>query len=110
MTANSYETEALQELARELASELGVSNEQKSLDGIISKIRWYPRGNPPAIIIVKRGSDRKVLATISPRSGRFTHLYPTWERVLTELAKEKSARGVSRLSHDGLAIGDIPNV
>ena len=60
-------------------------------------------------MIVKRGSDRKVLATISPKKGDWTHLYPSWERVLTQLADEKKAKGVSRMSHDGFGTGDLPN-
>jgi hypothetical protein len=95
------------ELARELADELGVSNTEQAVESI-ANLRWYARGNPPAIVIVKRGSDRKVLATISPKSGRFTHLYPSWEKVLTVLASEKASKGISRMSHDGLEMGDVP--
>ena len=98
----------MQELARELADELGVSKTDKAIESIANRLRWYPRGDPPAIVIVKRGSDRKVLATISPKSGRFTHLYPTWERVLTALATEKARQGISRMSHNGLEMGEIP--
>jgi hypothetical protein len=96
------------ELARELADELGVSKTDQAVESIANRLRWYPRGNPPAIVIVKRGSDRKVLATISPKSGRFSHLYPSWEKVLTVLANEKASKGISRMSHDGLEMGDVP--
>ena len=106
--SDAIAAEAMAELAKELADELGVSRDEKSVDAIVSKLRWYPRGNPPAIVIVRRGANRKVLATISPKSGKWAHLYPTWERVLTELAKEKAARGVSRLSHEGMEAGEIP--
>jgi len=106
-TANSLEREAMAELAKELASELGISNQADAVESIVSKVRWYPN-KAGAVLIVRRGKDRKLLATISPNKGKWTHLYPTWERVLTQLAKEKAAAGVSRLSHDGLATGAIP--
>lgn len=106
--SDAIAAEAMAELARELASELGVSKTDKAIESIANKLRWYPRGNPPAIVIVRRGANRKVLATISPKAGKWAHLYPTWERVLTELAKEKAALGVTRLSHDGMETGEIP--
>lgn len=106
--ANSLEQAALVELARELAGELGISKQENVTEAIISKIRWYPRGDPPAIVVVKRGADRKVLATISPKSGKWAHLYPTWQKVLAELAEKKSAENVKRRTHDDLSIGAIP--
>lgn len=107
-TLANTEQAALEEFARELAVELGISNQTNAVEGIVSKIRWYPRGNPPAIVIVRRGGDRKVLATISPKSGKWTHLYPSWERVLTELATRKAAENVARRTHDDLSMGEVP--
>jgi hypothetical protein len=87
---------------------LNISKDEKTVAALANKLRWYPRGNPPAVVILKRGSDRKVLATISPKSGKYAHLYSTWNRVLTQLATEKAAKGISRMSHDGLSMGEIP--
>ena len=114
--ANQKDTSAsaghalLMDLVNELAAEAGISNDKKTVENLVSKLRWYPRGNPPAVVIVKRGNDRKVLATISPKHGRFAHLYPSWRDVLIQLASEKAALRVSRLSHEGLEMGEVPVV
>jgi len=102
--ANDAEEAALAEFANELAKEMGVSNDVAE---IVSKLRWYPN-KAGAVVIVKRGKDRKVLATISPQSGKWSHLYPSWVPVLAELARKKEAERVSRMSHDGMEAGVIP--
>ena len=106
-TQTEAERAALAEFANELAKDLGVSNEKNAAESIVSKIRWYPN-KAGAVVIVKRGKDRKVLATISPKSGKWSHLYPSWEPVLAELERQKVANSVSRLPHDGLETGNVP--
>lgn len=103
--ANDAEDKALAEFARELVKRTGVSND---VSEIVSKIRWYPN-KAGAVVIVKRGKDRAVLATISPQSGKWSHLYPSWKPVLAELARKKEFERVSRMSHDGMEIGKVPN-
>ena len=97
----------LTQFAEELAGKIGVSKDAASVQEVANSIRWY-QNKAGAVVIVKRGKDRKVLATISPKDGAWSHLYPSWERVLTVLAKEKEAAGVSRLSHDGMDMGEVP--
>lgn len=86
---------------------MGVSNQAGAAENIVSKIRWYPN-KAGAVVIVKRGADRKVLATISPKKGDWSHLYPSWQKALADLEAKKAAKSVSRLSHEGLATGDLP--
>lgn len=105
--ANEAEQAALLELAKELADELGVSKDAEGLANIVSKIRWYPN-KAGAVVIVRRGADRKVLATISPTSGKWSHLYPSWERVLANLEAKKIANNANRASHDDLEMGSVP--
>lgn len=93
--------------ANELAGKIGVSNDAEAVKGIANSIRWY-QNKAGAVVIVKRGADRKVLATISPKSGIWSHLYPTWAKVLAKLEQEKLANSVSRMSHDGLGLGEVP--
>ncbi len=97
------------QFAERLASEMGVSRDENTVANIISKIRWYPN-KAGAIVIVKRGSDRTVLATISPKSGKWSDLYPSWERALANLEAKKISNGVSRASHDDLEAGAIPSL
>ncbi len=97
----------LTQVAEQLAKDTGVSNEPNAVANIVSRIRWYPN-QAGAIVIVKRGGDRKVLATISPKSGKWAHLYPSWERALANLQAKKVANGVSRTSHDDLEPGAVP--
>ena len=106
--ANDLEADALKEFAQELASRLRVSKDEKTVNEIISSVRWYAN-KAGAVIILRRGDKaRKPLAVISPKRGKWTKLYPSWERVLTELARRKTADNVSRMSHDGLLAGEIP--
>ena len=105
--ANDAEKDALIEFANELAEDLGISNRENAAESIVSKIRWYPN-KAGAVVIVKRGKDRKVLATISPTSGKWTHLYPSWKPVLAELARKKLAESVSRRTHDDIKAGNVP--
>jgi hypothetical protein len=97
----------LTQFATELAEKIGVSKQAGAVQDIISRIRWYPN-KAGAIVIVKRGADRKVLATISPKSGEWSHLYPSWQKALAELNEKKVANGISRASHDGLSVGTVP--
>jgi hypothetical protein len=60
------------------------------------------------VIIVKRGSDRRVLATISPKAGAWTHLYPSWERALANLEAKRVANHANRASHADLEAGVVP--
>lgn len=93
--------------AEGLASKMGVSNEPEAVANIVSRIRWY-QNKAGAVVIVKRGADRTVLATISPKKGDWSHLYPSWERALANLEAKKLANGVSRASHDDLEPGAVP--
>lgn len=86
---------------------MGVSNTETNVKSIANKLRWY-RNTAGAIVIVKRGADRTVLATISPKKGDWTHLYPSWAKALAELDAKKAAANVSRMSHEGLLTGEIP--
>lgn len=104
---SAQEEKALEEFANEIAKELGVSNQENAVSSIVSKLRWYPN-KAGAVVIVSRGKDRKVLATISPKSGKWSHLYNTWKPVLAELEARKVANNVSRASHEGLLTGEIP--
>lgn len=97
----------LTNFANELAEKMHVNKDEQSVANIVSKLRWYPN-KAGAIVIVKRGADRKVLATISPARGEWTHLYPSWEKALADLEAAKVANNVNRLSHEGLATGKIP--
>lgn len=97
----------LTQFAGELANKMGVSNDEKTVQDIVSRIRWY-ENKAGAIVIVKRGSDRTVLATISPKKGDWTHLYQSWAQALANLKARKVANGVSRLSHEGIGMGEIP--
>ena len=101
-------TEFVREITRQKRISNEENNEENTVDDIVSNLRWYPRGNPPAVVILRRGANRKVLATISPKSGKWSHLYKSWEPVLAQLAKEKEQEGVSRISHDGMEAGEIP--
>ena len=103
--ANSDTDALLTQFARELASKAGVSSDEA--DVFAKKLRWY-QNKAGAICILKRGSDRTLLATISPKSGDWTHLYPSWESALTLLAEKKAVANVSRMTHDGIEIGEIP--
>ena len=105
--ANDVFDGLLTEFAAQLAKKMGVSNQAGAAEGIVSKIRWYPN-KAGAIVIVKRGADRTVLATISPKKGDWSHLYPSWQKALQDLEAQKLANGVSRLSHKGLATGEMP--
>jgi len=108
--ADELEADALKEFAQELASRLNVSRDEKTVTEIVGSIRWYAN-KAGAVIILRRGDKtRKPLATISPKRGKWTKLYPTWERVLIELARQKAERNVSRMSHDGLLAGELPDV
>ena len=93
--------------ADELAKKTGISNDSDSLAKIVSKLRWY-RNSAGAVIILKRGADRKVLATISPKQGDWTHLYPSWQKALADLDEKKRLANVSRMSHDGINTGTLP--
>ena len=95
----------LTQFARELASKAGVSNDKA--DVFAKNLRWY-QNKAGAICILKRGADRTLLATISPKKGDWTHLYPSWEAALTVLADKKAAQGVNRMTHDGIEIGSVP--
>ena len=95
------------EFAAELAEKMGVSKQAASAENILKNIRWY-KNSAGAIVIVKRGSSRKLLATISPKKGDWSHLYPSWQKALQDLEAQKLANGVSRLSHKGLATGEMP--
>lgn len=86
---------------------MGVSKDAESVANIVSKIRWY-QNKAGAIVIVKRGADRAVLATISPKKGDWTHLYPSWERALANLEAKKIANNLTRASHDDLEMGAVP--
>ena len=97
----------LTQVAEKLAEKIGVSKQAGAVEEIVSKIRWY-QNKAGAIVIVKRGADRKVLATISPKEGEWSSFYPSWAKVLAELEAAKVANGVSRLSHDGLEMGAVP--
>lgn len=97
----------LTQFATEMAEEMGISKDENTVANIVSKIRWYPN-KAGAIVIVKRGTDRKVLATISPKSGKWSHLYPSWERALANLEAKKFANNVTRASHDDLEPGAVP--
>jgi len=109
-SADELEADALKEFAQELASRLSISKDEKAVAEIVSSIRWYAN-KVGAVIILRRGDKtRKPLATISPKRGKWTKLYPTWERVLTELARQKAEKNVSRMSHDGLLAGELPDV
>ena len=99
----------LTQFSWELAKKTGVSNESGAVESIVSKIRWY-QNKAGAVVIVARGANRQVLATISPKKGDWTHLYPSWAAVLAELEERKIANGVSRMSHEGLLTGAIPEV
>lgn len=101
------ETDALEEFARELANKISANSAPVSTEKIISNIRWYPN-KAGAVVIVSRGKNRNVLATISPKSGKWSHLYPSWEPVLAELNARKIAANVSRMSHDGIEAGSVP--
>ena len=90
-----------------MAKDMGVSNDPEAVANIVSRIRWYPN-QAGAIVIVKRGKDRKVLATISPKEGKYTHLYPSWERALANLNAKKAVANVSRASHNDLESGVVP--
>lgn len=97
----------LTQFARELSDKIGISKDSESLATIVSKLRWY-QNKAGAVIIVKRGADRAVLATISPKSGNWTHLYPSWERALANLQAKRVANGANRASHNDLEPGEVP--
>ena len=104
--ANDFDA-LLTQVAEQLARETGVANTPENVANIVSRIRWYPN-KAGAVVIVMRGKDRKVLATISPKEGKWSHLYPSWERALANLQAKKVANGVSRTSHDDLEPGAVP--
>lgn len=105
--ANSPIDDLLTQIAERFAEKAGVSNQAGAVQEIVSKIRWY-QNKAGAIVIVKRGKDRKVLATISPKEGEWSYLYPSWAKVLAELEAAKVANSLSRMSHDGLEMGAVP--
>lgn len=105
--ANNPIDDLLTQFAEELAKKVGVSNQPNAAKDIVSRLRWY-QNKAGAIVIVKRGSDRKVLATISPKTGEWSHLYPSWQKALAELEEKKLANGVSRMSHKGIETGVTP--
>ena len=102
--ANDGTDELLIQFARELAEKAGVSNDAEAF---AKKLRWY-QNKAGAVCILKRGADRTLLATISPKKGDWTHLYPSWDTALTLLAEKKAAEGVSRMTHDGIELGQVP--
>ena len=106
MVANDIDG-LLTQFAEQLVDNMGVSKDEVSVANIVSKIRWY-QNKAGAVIIVKRGADRTVLATISPKAGNWTHLYPSWERVLANLQAKRVANSANRASHDDLEPGIVP--
>ena len=110
MTANTPEADLdalLTQFAEQIAVKMGVSKDEHAVANIVRKIRWY-RNKAGAVVIVKRGADRAVLATISPKKGDWSHLYPSWERVLANLEAKKVANNTTRASHDDLEMGAVP--
>lgn len=104
---DAVSNELLADFVREVMPELVANKDEKAVANAVSKLRWYPN-KANAVVIVRRGADRKVLATISPNSGKWSHLYASWQPVLAELASRKETESVSRRTHDDLEMGSVP--
>jgi hypothetical protein len=72
----------------------------------VAKFRWYPAGKPPSqkIMIVACGSKRKTKAIC--KTGKLSHLYPSWEPVLEEWTKRHATVKRQKLSE--LPAGEFP--
>lgn len=87
-----------------VANSLQDAGEAVSLD----ELRWTPINGrkDPAIIIQRRGKDRRVLATIS-KNGKFASHYQSWQPVIERWKAEREQTG-KRTDHAKLGAGAIP--
>lgn len=99
--------ELLAQFIREQLAEQGANTGADTVSAIVSNIRWYPN-KAGAVLIVTKGRKPKLLATISPKSGRYSHLYPSWKPALDELDARKRANNTTRESHAGISTGVTP--
>lgn len=98
----------LAQIAAEFAREQGTNSDKQTVSAIVNSIRWYPN-KAGAVLIVTKGRKPKLLATISPKSGKYSHLYPSWKPALDELEARKRANSTTRESHVGISTGVTPN-
>jgi formate-dependent phosphoribosylglycinamide formyltransferase (GAR transformylase) len=73
----------------------------------VDTLRWsFVNGRKnPAVVIQKRGKDRRVLATIS-KQGEFASLYESWQPVVEAWKAERLQ--THRTDHSKLPKGKIP--
>lgn len=74
---------------------------------IMRGVRWYVN-KAGAVLIVTKGRNPKLLATISPKSGKYSHLYESWKPAIDELQNRKHANKTTRESHVGISTGVTP--
>lgn len=60
----------------------------------------------PAVVIQRRGRDRRVLATIS-KQGKYARMYASWQPVIDAWKAERANTG-KRVDHDELPKGELP--
>jgi len=60
----------------------------------------------PAIVIQRKGKDRRVLATIS-KQGMFADHYPSWQPVIEKWKAERQQTG-KRTNHALIGAGRMP--
>lgn len=72
-------------------------------------LRWQIANDryPPAVVIMRRGKDRKAIATISPTSP-FASLYPSWQPVIKDWICKRIANGGKKTNHEEIANGEMP--
>ena len=97
----------LAQIAADFAREQGANTDARTISTIVSNIRWYAN-KAGAVLIVTKGRNPKLLATISPKSGKYSHLYPSWKPALDELQARKRANSTKRESHVGISTGATP--
>jgi hypothetical protein len=74
----------------------------------LSDLRWTAVNGrkDPAIVIQRKGKDRRALATIS-KQGKFADLYPTWQPIIAKWKAERQQTG-KRTNHALIGAGRIP--
>lgn len=93
------------DLLTEIANSLQGEGEAVSWNDL----RWTPINGrkDPAIVIQRRGRDRRVLATIS-KQGKYADMYASWQPVI-DAWKARKQETNKRIDHDTLPKGELPD-
>lgn len=83
---------------------------EDEITNVANTIRWEPRmdRNPPAIILIRRGKERKTIATIS-QDGAYASLYQSWKPIIESWRLERATNGNKRTKHEKFGVGASPS-